>query len=167
MDVGRIAVRALIAYAYLLVKTRASGKRAVSQATPVDLLVSLILGDLIDDFLWAEVSAAKFAVAVATIVLAELVVKLSVYRWPRLLPIVQGSPVAVMREGREDGHALRGEQLNEGDLEHLLRQHGIPRDQWDEVHIAFVETNHQLSVIHRPEAEPAQKEDAWRVSSGS
>lgn len=167
MDVGRIAVRALIAYAYLLFTTRASGKRAVSQATPVDLIVSLILGDVIDDFLWAEVSAAKFGVAVATIVLCEVVVKMAVHRWPRLLPVVQGSPVLVLRDGAEDRDALRGEQMNEGDLAHLLRQDGIPRERWSDVHLAFVETDHHLSVIRTPEAEPAKKEDAWRVSSAS
>lgn len=160
MDPGRIAVRALVAYAYLLFTTRASGKRAVSQATPLDLIVSLILGDLIDDMLWAEVSVAKFAVAVATIVLAEVLVKMAAYRWPRFLHLVNGAPVAVLRDGREDGHALRGEQLNEADLAHLLRQHGLVREKWSDVHIAFVETNHQLSVIRTPAAEPAQKEDA-------
>lgn len=56
MDRGRIAVCALVAYVYLLVTTRASGKRVVSQATPFDLLVSLIIGDLIDAALWGEVS---------------------------------------------------------------------------------------------------------------
>lgn len=158
MDPLRIAVRAIVAYAFLLFTTRASGKRAVTHATPVDLMVSLIVGDLVDDLLWAEVSLAKFAVAVATIVLTEVLVKMGTHRWPWFLAVVNGRPAAVLRDGHEDGRALRREQLNEGDLAHMLRRHGI--DDWNEVHVAFLETSDELSVIRRPGAEPAQKEDA-------
>lgn len=157
MDPARIAVRAIVAYAYLLFTTRATGKRVVSQATPVDLIVSLIIGDLVDDLLWAEVSLAKFAVAVAAIVLTEVLVKMGTSRWPWFLALVNGRPAVVLRDGREDGHTLRREQLNEGDLAHMLRRHGV--DDWNEVHVAFLETNDELSVIRRPGAEPAQKED--------
>jgi uncharacterized membrane protein YcaP (DUF421 family) len=161
MDVGRIAVRALAAYVYLLVTTRASGKRVISQATPFDLLVSLIVGDLIDDALWAEVSMVKFGAAAGTIFLCDLVVKFFAQRSDAFERLVNGSPAPVLRDGVEDGRALRGEQLNESDLAHLLRLQGV--DDWNEVHIAFVERDHEVSVIRRPGAEPAQKKDAPRV----
>ena len=57
--------------------------------------------------------------------------------------------------------ALRGEQLNEGDLAHLLRLQGI--DDRKDVRAAFVERDHELSVIRTPAAESAQKKDAPRV----
>lgn len=161
MDLGRIAVRALVAYVYLLVITRASGKRVVSQATPFDLLVSLIIGDLIDDALWAEVSMVKFGAAAGTIFLCDLVVKFFAHRWDAFHRLVNGAPTAVLHDGYEDGHALRSEQLNEADLAHLLRLQGV--DDWSDVHIAFVERDHEVSVIRRPGAEPAQKKDAARV----
>lgn len=161
MDVGRIAVRALIAYVYLLVTTRATGKRSVSQATPFDLLVSLIIGDLIEDAIWAEVSVMKFAVAVATICVCDLIVKMIAARSDAFHRFVNGQPAAVLRDGVEDGHALRHEQLNEGDLAHLLRLQGV--DDWKEVHLGLVEADHEVSVIRRPEAEPAQKKDAQKV----
>lgn len=161
MDLGRIAVRALVVYVYLLVTTRMSGKRVISQATPFDLLVSLIAGDLIDDAIWAEVSQAKFGVAAGTIFLCDLVVKWVAQRWDAFHHLVNGSPTAVLRDGCEDGKALRSEQLNEQDLAHLLRLQGI--DDWKDVHIAFVERDHEVSAIRQPGAEPAQKKDAPRV----
>lgn len=161
MDLWRIAVRALVAYVYLLVTTRTSGKRAVSQATPFDLLVSLILGDLIDDAIWAEVSMAKFGAAVGTIVACDLVVKFFAERSDRFHHLVNDSPTAVLRDGVEDGRALRHEQMNEGDLAHLLRLQGI--DDWKDVRIAFVERDHEVSAMLQPGAEPAQKKDAPRV----
>ncbi|HVE71782.1 MAG TPA: YetF domain-containing protein [Thermoanaerobaculia bacterium] len=167
MDPGRIAVRALVAYAYLLFQTRVTGKRVVSQATPIDLIVSLIVGDLIDDMLWGEVSAAKFACAVGVIMASEVLVKLGAHRWTWFHKLVNGSPVAVMHDGAEDRRALRGEILNEQDLKHLLRQHGIEDAKRDEVRTAYVETDHHLSVIPRPDAEVAQKEDRWPGLPGS
>lgn len=161
MDIGRIAVRALVAYIYLLITTRASGKRVVNQATPIDFMVSLIIGDLIDDAIWAEVSVAKFAVAAGAIVAIDVLVNIGTYHSASLLRLVNGAPRTLLRDGYADGHALRREQMNEGDLAHLLRQQGI--EKWSDVHMAVLERSSELSVIRRPGAEPAQKQDEEHV----
>jgi uncharacterized membrane protein YcaP (DUF421 family) len=163
MDLWRIAVRALIAYVYLLVTTRVSGKRVVSQATPFDFVVALIIGDLIDDFLWAEVSAAKFGAGVASIFLCDAVVKIGAFRSTRFMHLVNGIPRTVLRDGLEDGDELRREQLNETDLEHLLRMDGIEREKWQDLHLAVLERDHELAVIFKPSAEPAKQKDARRA----
>jgi uncharacterized membrane protein YcaP (DUF421 family) len=161
MDLGRIAVRALVAYIYLLVTTRASGKRVIQQATPFDFLVALILGDLIDDCLWAEVSVAKFGAAVTSIVACDLVVKFAAMHSQLVYRIVNGQSRVVMKDGVEEGNALRHEQLNEGDLAHLLRHHGI--GDWKQVRTALLEEHAELSVVRTHEAQAATKEDLPRV----
>jgi uncharacterized membrane protein YcaP (DUF421 family) len=161
MDLWRIAVRALIAYAYLLYTTRASGKRVVGEATPFDFVVSVLIGDLVDDLLWAEVAVPKFGAAVGSIFVCDAIVKIGVHRSAAFLRLVNGAPTEVVRDGREDRSALRSEQLGELDLAHLLRLDGI-EDRGD-VHRAFVERDHELSVLRTPRAEPAQRQDAPRV----
>lgn len=161
MDLWRIAVRALVAYIYLLVMTRASGKRVVSQATPFDFVLALILGDLIDDALWAEVETAKFAVAVGSICLCDVTLKVGAYYSRRIDRLVDGVPSIVLRDGVEDREALRREQLSEADLAHLLRLDGI--DRRSDVKLGLIERDHELSVIYHPGAEPAQREDAQKV----
>lgn len=158
MRLGQIAVRALVAYLYLLIAARVSGKRIISQATPFDFVVALILGDLIDDALWAEVSMSKFATAVASILVCDAIVKIGAHRSHAFFHLVNGRSRAVLRDGTEDGDELRHEQLNEGDLAHLLRREGIA--DWDQVHIALLERGRELSVILKPEEEPATKADA-------
>lgn len=160
MDLWRIAVRALAAYVYLLVSTRASGKRVVSQATPFDFVVALIVGDLIDDALWAEVSAAKFGAAVASIFTCDALVRIASFRSTSALHLVNGTPRILLRDGRADRDQLRREQLNEEDLEHMLRLGGIERDRWKDVHLAVLERDSQTSLLLLPAAEPAKKEDA-------
>jgi uncharacterized membrane protein YcaP (DUF421 family) len=161
MELWRIAVRAVVAYVYLLVMTRASGKRVVRQATPFDFIVALIIGDLIDDAMWAEVSVSKFAGACGSIFLCDVITKLAAFHSRPFFLLVSGRPTVVLREGIEDGHGLRAEQLNEGDLGHLLRLEGI--DDWREVKVAMLEEDHGLSVIRCDDAEPVRKEDLPRV----
>ena len=155
MDLWRIAVRALGAYAYLLATSRGSGKRAVHQATPFDFVVSLIVGDLIDDALWAEVSMAKFAVAAATIFLCDIIVETCAYHSTRFLHFVNGRPRVVLRRGRELRDELRKEQMNVGDIEALLRVHGL--ESANDVRLGTLELDDELSLLMKPEAEPATK----------
>ena len=160
MSLTRIAVRALVAYVYLLIITRVSGKRVVSQATPFDFLVALILGDLIDDAVWAEVSMAKFAGAVGSVMLCDAVTKIGAFHSPAFFHLVNGWPAVVLRDGVEDGDELRRNQLNEGDLQHLARSKDA--SDWNDVHLGVLERGAELSVIRKPGAEPATKQDVQR-----
>ena len=80
MDPLRIAVRALFAYVLLLVLIRVSGKRTVRQGSPFDFTIALILGDLVDDLLWAEVAAAQFVIATGMLILTHTVVEVIRFR---------------------------------------------------------------------------------------
>jgi uncharacterized membrane protein YcaP (DUF421 family) len=159
VSLGHIAVRAIVAYVYLLCVTRISGKRVVSQATPFDFIVALILGDLIDDAVWTEVPMAKFAAAVGSILVCDALTKIGAFHSMPFFHLVNGWSHAMLRDGKEDGDELRRQQMNEGDLAHLLRQKGI--EDWSEVHIALLERGAELSVIKKPECEPATRKD-WK-----
>ena len=153
----RVAVRAIVAFLYLCVTTRVSGKRVVNQATPFDFIVALIIGDLIDDALWAEVSMMKFGVAVASIFVCDAIVKLIAFRSLTFFRWVNGTPSIVLRDGVEDEQAMRQEQLNDEDLERLLRLQDVVN--WRDVRLAVLDRDHEISVIRRPGAEPLQKKD--------
>lgn len=73
MDPLRIAVRILLVYVVLRVFVRISGKRAVKHASPFDFTVSLIIGDMMDDAIWAEVGASAFAVGVGVLMITHIV----------------------------------------------------------------------------------------------
>jgi uncharacterized membrane protein YcaP (DUF421 family) len=72
MDPLRIAVRAAFAFVFLLAMVRISGKRTIKQGTAFDFVLALIFGDLIDDFVWAEVSASTFITAVGTLFVVSI-----------------------------------------------------------------------------------------------
>jgi uncharacterized membrane protein YcaP (DUF421 family) len=69
---GRVALRVLTAYLFLLALLRFAGRQSIRHGTPFDFVLALVLGDLIDNAIWAEVPFAHFAIASTTLVLTRL-----------------------------------------------------------------------------------------------
>ena len=163
MELWRIAVRAVIAYVYVLVLVRLSGKRVVSQLSPIHFVVAVVVGDLFDDVMWAEVSAAEFFAAAGPLFLADIAAELGSARSAALYRIVNGGASVVVTHGRADLEALRSEQLSADDLAHLLRLSEVAADRRTEVKLAALEIDHRLSVLREPWAETARRRD-WETS---
>lgn len=68
MDPLRIAIRVALTYFFMLALVRVSGKRTVRQGGPFDFTLALILGDMMDDAIWAEVAFSHFVVATGVLV---------------------------------------------------------------------------------------------------
>ena len=79
MDPLRIAVRALFVYVYMLALIRLSGKRTVRQVSVPSFVLAVIIGDLLDDAIWADVPMSEFVVASGTLVFVNLLVSLDAF----------------------------------------------------------------------------------------
>lgn len=80
MDPLRIATRAAFAYIVLLVLIRLTGKRTVAHSSPFDFTVALIVGDLVDDAVWAEVAISQFLAALTSLTMVHLLLDVWRYR---------------------------------------------------------------------------------------
>jgi uncharacterized membrane protein YcaP (DUF421 family) len=80
MELWRIIVRGLFAYVFALAVVRIAGKRTVCRTDVSSFVVVFVIGDMFDDLLWAEVSAAQFVVGVGTLLLAHVGTGLGVFR---------------------------------------------------------------------------------------
>jgi len=74
VTLGRVAIRALTAYVFLLGLLRLAGRQSIRHGTPFDFVLALILGDLVDNAIWAEVPFVQFAIASTTLVVSRLIV---------------------------------------------------------------------------------------------
>jgi uncharacterized membrane protein YcaP (DUF421 family) len=72
VDPLRIGIRAVFVFVTLLALVRVSGKRSVRQGSPFDFTIALIIGDMADDAIWAEVPLSQFIVACGTLVVAHV-----------------------------------------------------------------------------------------------
>ena len=163
MELYRIAIRAVFIYIVLLALIRLSGKRTVAEGTSFAFVLALILGDMIDDGLWAEVPAAQFVVGAGTLATAHLVVSWAAWRIEWVERIVSGEPTAVMEGGRARRAGLRAERMNEKALAFEVRQAGVADGRWAEIQCAHVEASGAFSLLKAPWARGAQRRDAEAV----
>lgn len=163
LEVFPLILRIVVAYVYLLATVRLSGNRSVSQATPVDFVISVIIGDMVDDLLWAEVPASQFIVGVGTLVLVGVTILLVTSRSARAFLLLKGGFPVLIRDGALQYDTMRQEQLNDQDLEHLLRTKGIEPERVSEVHLATLEQDGHLSALKTRESHDAQERDTRAV----
>ena len=163
MELHRIAIRAAFAYVVLLALLRSSGKRTVAQGTPFDFVLALVLGDMVDDLLWAEVSAARFAVCVGTLTLVHTLVSVAAGWSERFDRLVEGAPAVALEQGTPRRKALRAERLSLREVERLVRVEGGPEDRWRDVRRLCVEVSGRASVRREDWADPPRRKDAARI----
>jgi uncharacterized membrane protein YcaP (DUF421 family) len=72
VDPLRLVARTLFAYGLLLVVIRLTGKRTVKHGSVLDFTIALVLGDLVDDLVWAEVPVSQFVVAAAVLLMSHI-----------------------------------------------------------------------------------------------
>jgi uncharacterized membrane protein YcaP (DUF421 family) len=80
MDLTGIVIRVLVTYGVLLLLVRASGKMSVRHGTTFDFLLSVIIGDMVDNAILAEVEMSTFLAGVATLFAAHWAMKDINYR---------------------------------------------------------------------------------------
>jgi uncharacterized membrane protein YcaP (DUF421 family) len=159
VELHRIAIRALFAFLALHALLRASGKRVIAHGTPFDFVLALLLGDMVDDLLWAEVSAARFSAAVGTLCVVHAIVGAASARSDLIERWVSGDDTCVLERGRPRPQGMRGERVNQRELAGMLREHGLDRARWSEVEAARLEVSGRASVLKAPWARPATGAD--------
>jgi uncharacterized membrane protein YcaP (DUF421 family) len=155
-----VAARVVAAYLVLLALLRFSGKRTVRQGEPFDFVLALVLGDMVDDLLWAEVGMGEFTVAAGTLLLGHTAMAMAQRRSCRLHRWVCGAPAVVLDRGRVDAEALARERVHPRELEGLLRLRGIERARWPDVRVMRIETGGVASVLKEQPAQPLERREA-------
>jgi uncharacterized membrane protein YcaP (DUF421 family) len=163
----RIAVRAVIAFVFLLALLRLAGKRSVHQGTNLEVVLGLVMGDLVDDLLWAEVPFSQFVVAAGVLALCETSLKAIVAASRRIRDEVSGRALVILRDGVPLEPCLAQERMALDEAEAMLRNLGIPRERWRELKSARVEVNGRPSALCHDWARPAPRAEADRLPRGT
>lgn len=156
-DLLLIAFRATIVYFAVLIVIRLLGKREVGTLTAFDLLVSLIIGEGVDEAIYGDVTMAKFLVLLGTIAIWELVNSYASYKSKRIERLTSSSPTVVVQHGKLQRNAMAKERLSDDELWSALREQSV--DDLEEVKQATIEPSGTISVILEEWARPLQKSD--------
>jgi uncharacterized membrane protein YcaP (DUF421 family) len=149
--------RALAVYVLMLVVIRALGKRTVGNFAAFDLLVALMLGELVDEIIYGDVSFMQGTVAIAVIAGAQAGNAWLTHWGHGFDHLLEGKPTPIVRNGRLLDDGIRKERMNVKDVMAHLREQGITDVR--EVKAAFVEDDGGVSVLRRSWAEPARTGD--------
>lgn len=141
------AVRAVGVYVLILLVIRLLGKRAVGNFSPFDLLVALMLGEIVDEIIYGDVSWTQGATAILVIAAIEYASEWASYLSPRFNRLISGDATVLISDGRWCAPALRRERMSEDEVLAQLRHQGV--DDIAKVKCARLETDGHVSVVKR------------------
>jgi uncharacterized membrane protein YcaP (DUF421 family) len=152
-----IVVRTVIIFFFVLLLTRAMGKKELSELTAFELILLVTIGDLVQQGVTQEDQSLTGAIlAVGT--LGLLIVSLSYvsYRWRSIRRVIRGIPVVIVRDGRPVVDAMKLERLTVDDVIEGAREQGI--DDLGKVKLAVLEPDGKFAFIQRDGAGSHEEE---------
>lgn len=154
-------VRVAFIYLFILVMLRVMGKRELSQLSPLELIMLILIPELVAQSLVREdFSMTNAIIAVTTLMSLVFVTSVLVYRFRWFGRLVEGQPAILVDHGRMIGDALDRERVPPEELAAEMRKAGIER--LEDVKWAVLETGGDIAIIGfrsaparpAPESEP-------------
>jgi uncharacterized membrane protein YcaP (DUF421 family) len=147
-------LRPILVYFFLLFALRVAGKRELSDITPFDLVVILMLSNTVQNAIIGDdtslIGGLLGAVALLTI---NFVTVRVLFRLPSLAKKVEGEATVLICNGVLDLEKLKDEVITCNDLEARARQHGYRR--LEEIDEAILESDGEISFF--PKRDPAEQ----------
>src|SRR3954467_10458240 len=101
-------IRALIVYFLLLFIIRATTRRVLRSATPMDLVLVFVFGGVaVQAILGEDRSISAMLLSIGTFSLLHVGISAAKRRWPAIGLFTEGTPVVVFRDGKWDDRGLR------------------------------------------------------------
>ncbi|MBR5280535.1 MAG: DUF421 domain-containing protein, partial [Clostridia bacterium] len=150
--------RTIIMYTLVIIVMRCMGKRQIGQLQPYEFVIALMISDV------ASIPMQDIAVPlwngiipILSLLLLQLIISFLILKHKSIRNWVCGRPCVLIRRGTILESALRNQMYNLDDLLEALRVKGFPKV--DDVMMAVLENNGELSVLPYSRAEPPQRSD--------
>lgn len=144
--------RAVVVYIGVMVLVRASGKRAVGQLTPFDLILMILIGNAVQNGMNGGDNSLTAALILSTCLIAlnYAVAWLSAHYEP-VRRVVEGQPVELARDGHIFRDVLRKQLVSRADFDEAMRQSGCV--DLHHIKLALLETNGRITILTNKDAE--------------
>ena len=142
-------LKAFAVYLAILVLTRISGRRTLSQATPFDVvLVFLIAGSAQNALLGTDGSLTNAFLVIVSLILVNVLFSYVKLRSPFLSSLIEGAPTVLIREGKVQDDMRLARVSTEDVLESARLSQGI--SELSQIRFAVLETSGAISIIPFP-----------------
>lgn len=141
-----IVLRASIVFAFLLVFMRGLRKRTLGEMSPLQMIVVVVIGDLVQQGVTQEdYSLTGVLLAVGTFGFWITLLDFVTWRSGRMRRIIEGVPLVIIENGEPVESSLRLEQVPWDEVLEAARQQGI--DDIGAVRLGVLEVNGKMSFI--------------------
>jgi uncharacterized membrane protein YcaP (DUF421 family) len=121
-----IILRAAAIYFIIFVLLRGMGRRELAEVTAFELVILVVIGDLVQQGVTQEdMSVTGAALAISTMALLAVGGSVITARFPRTRPVLEGTPVVVLRDGKPFDKAMNQERITEDEVKEEARKRGI------------------------------------------
>jgi uncharacterized membrane protein YcaP (DUF421 family) len=156
-ELAYTALRASFVYLFLLIVVRLLGKREIGATSAFDLVVALILGEVVDEIIYGDVTILQGVVAIVVVALWHVVNSWASFKSKFIDKLTGAPPTVIVKNGQIQRKNLARERLNEAELFSELRLMGV--EDVKEVKQATLEPNGTVSVLLEEWAKPVQRQD--------
>jgi uncharacterized membrane protein YcaP (DUF421 family) len=155
------ALRASLVYFFLLLVVRVLGKREIGNTSAFDLIVALILGEVVDEIIYGDVTILQGMIAIVVVAIWHLVNSWASFKSEFIDKLTGAPPTVMVKSGEIQRKNLAKERLNEDELFSELRMMGV--EDVKEVKQATLEPNGTISVLLEEWAKPVQRQDLAEI----
>jgi uncharacterized membrane protein YcaP (DUF421 family) len=149
-NAAQLCARAVILFFVGIVYIRVAGRRTFSHATPIDIVVALIVGSNLSRAMTGKAPFWPSLAATLLLVLLHRLFAMLTIRWGWLAKLMKAEPVVLVRDGAIDRKAMMRHGIGEADLLEGLRLEQV--EDPGQVHLATLENSGAISVVHKKPA---------------
>ena len=142
---AQLCFRALILFVFGIICIRIAGRRTFSQASPLDIVVAIIIGSNLSRAMTGK--APFFAGLAATLVIVVLhrLLAMATLKWNTIARWIKCDPVVLLRDGMPDRAAMDRHGISEADLAEGLRMEQV--ENLSDARLAVLEGGGKISVV--------------------
>jgi len=143
-----VVLRASAIFLFLLMISRALGRRQIGELGPLELIVFLTMGDLVQQGVTQEdYSLTGAMLAVGTMATWSLCLAHLSFRSGKVNTALEGSPVIILKDGKVLDDVLRKHRIRLDDVHEGARERGI--GDLAEVEVGLLEAGGKFTFIER------------------
>ena len=151
-------LRTVIVYFFITLAIRLMGKRQIGDMQPNELVITLLISEIAAIPLQDPAQPILHgALAIFILIILEIFISVFAMKSLRVRKLMSGKSVVIIKNGLIDEDAMKQVRMTTLDLIELLRQNNC--FDISEVYFAVLEVNGNLSVMLKPQHNPATLKD--------